>query len=177
VAFSILFVADPSDATFFVFLIPESEIMRKFFIFIPLLVILLGMLPVTSCQKKTDPVPDFPQLMGAWSGTTSQGTSITFWVSNLGGNLNTTSYDLWAYVLPEGLHEYRMMNANGIAYISNRQFKISLGTGSGGEAFIDGTFNVNDMSLYGTFAVYSPSNTIDRVTGTYSAMQKTGNTF
>jgi hypothetical protein len=136
-----------------------------------LIIIMITTIPFISCNKKTETPPDFPQLMGGWSGTTSTGNSISFWVNSLDGTLILTTYDLWAYVLPEGLHEYRAGNENGLTSIINKQFKIILGSGSGGQAFIDGTFNINDMSLYGTYAVYSPTNNVDRITGTYTAMK------
>ena len=118
-------------------------------------------------QEKTTPQPDFPQLVGHWSGTTSQGTAVSFTVDNLQGNLNVTRYDLMVYT-QGGYRQYKVINSNGIAYVTNKQFKIHIGTGDSGESFIDGTFNVNDLSLYGNFAVYEPGNTIDIITGTYT---------
>jgi hypothetical protein len=64
-------------------------------------------------------------------------------------------------------------NTYGIASINSRQFKIHLGTGTAGEAFINGTFNTNDMTVYGSYAVYSTGNTTDIITGTYSGAMGT----
>jgi hypothetical protein len=130
-------------------------------------IVVLSAVSFSACKKKADPVPDFPQLIGHWSGTTSQGTPVYFTVDNLKGSLNVTRYDLTVSIVGV-LKQYKSINSNGIAYVTNRQFKIHLGTGSAGEAYIDGTFNTNDMTLYGNFAVYDTGNTTDRVTGTYS---------
>jgi hypothetical protein len=132
-----------------------------------LVIVVLTSFSISSCKKKTTPVPDFPQLIGHWSGQTSQGSAIYFTVDNLQGNLNVTRYDLTVYT-QGGYMQYKSINSNGIAYVTNKQFKIHLQNGDSGESYIDGTFNINDMSLYGNFAVYEPGNTIDRITGTYT---------
>ena len=124
-----------------------------------------------SCSKKETPVPDFPQLIGNWTGTTSQGNAITLWVNSVNGYLYITSSDLMVYG-PSGNTNYKQYNPNGLAVISNKQFHLTTGSGSSGEAFIDGTFDLNDMSLNGNFAVYPPANTVDRITGTYTAYKK-----
>jgi len=64
-------------------------------------------------------------------------------------------------------------NTYGIASINSRQFRIHLGTGTAGEAFINGTFNTNDMTVYGSYAVYPTGNTTDIITGTYSGAMGT----
>jgi len=120
-----------------------------------------------SCKKKTEPVPDFPQLIGHWSGTTAYGLGIFFTVDNLKGNLNVTRYDL-SVATSSGIRQYKSINSNGIAYVTNKQFRIHLGTGTAGEAYIEGTFNIYDMTLYGSYAVYDQGNTIDIYTGTYN---------
>ena len=123
-------------------------------------------------QEKTDPVPDFPQLIGHWSGTTSQSSAVRFMIDNLNGYLYVTEYHLTVYTAG-GYHEYQAYNSYGIAAVSNRQFKIHIGTGNAGESYIDGTFNINDMTLYGNFAVYEPGNITDIITGTYSCSMGT----
>jgi hypothetical protein len=132
-----------------------------------LLVLILTNITFSSCKKKTTPVPDFPQLIGHWSGTTSQSAQIRFMIDNLSGYLYVTEYDLTVYTAG-GYHQYKQSYTWGIAAVTNKQFKIHLGTGGAGESYIDGTFNVNDMTLYGNFAVYEPGNTTDIITGTYS---------
>ena len=137
-----------------------------------LLMLVLTNFTLSSCKKKTDPVPDFPQLIGHWSGTTSQGTQIRFMIDNLNGYLYVTEYDLTAYTAG-GYRQYKAGNSNGIVAVTNKQFKIHLGTGNAGESYIDGTFNINDMTLYENFAVYEPGNITDIITGTYSCSMGT----
>jgi hypothetical protein len=155
-------------AEFYVFLRQNWQSMKKYSLLLSLTVILfITGITFSSCKKKTDPVPDFPQLIGHWAGTTSQGAGIYFTVDNLQGNLNVTRYDLTVYT-SGGYRQYKVINSNGIAYVTNKQFRIHLGTGTAGESFIEGTFNINDMSLYGSFAVYDQGNSTDIYTGTYS---------
>jgi len=137
-----------------------------------LLMLVLTNFTLSSCKKKTTPIPDFPQLIGNWSGQTSQGTAISFGVENVQGNLDITRYDLMVYTAG-GYRQYKAGNSNGIVVVTNKQFRIHLGTGNSGESYIDGTFNVNDLTLYGNFAVYEPGNTIDIITGTYSCSMGT----
>ncbi len=139
--------------------------MKKYSLLFSLIMILV--LTTLSCKKKTDPVPDYPQLIGHWAGTTSQGTAILFTVDNLQGNLNVTRYDL-TIMTTSGYQEYKVINSNGIAYVTNRHFRIHIGTGTEGESFIDGTFNVTDLTLEGNFAVYATGNTNNIITGNYN---------
>jgi len=131
------------------------------------MILVLTTFSFSSCKKKDTPVPDYPQLIGHWAGTTSQGTAIYFTVDNLQGNLNVTRYDLTVMTM-SGYQQYKVINSNGIAYVTNRYFKIHLGTGSAGEAFIDGNFNVTDLTLEGSFAVYQTGNTNELITGNYN---------
>ena len=147
--------------------------MKKSSAILSLLVILTIMvISSSSCKKKTEAVPDFPQLIGHWSGTTSVDTQILFWVNNISGTLNITQYDLTVPTI-DGYQRYMSSNTYGIASINSRQFKIHLGTGTAGEAFINGTFNTNDMTVYGSYAVYPTGNTTDIITGTYSGAMGT----
>ena len=120
----------------------------------------------SSCKKKETPLPDYPQLLGTWPGTTSQGTNISLGVTNINGDLYINQYDMMIYTA-SGYQELRAGSSAGLARIIGTQFKISLGTGSGGDAYIDGYFDVQDTTLSGNFAVYPSGNTIDLTTGTY----------
>ena len=93
-------------------------------------------------------------------------------IDNLNGYLYVTEYDLMVYTVG-GYRQYKAANSYGIVSVTNKQFKIHLGTGNSGESYIDGTFNVNDLTPYGNFAVYEPGNTIDIITGTYSCSMGT----
>jgi hypothetical protein len=125
----------------------------------------------SSCSKKTDPVPDFPQLIGHWSATTSSGTQFLFWVNPVSGVLYITQYDLT--VATPAYQHYTGYNQGGIVPVTNKYFKIHLGTGTGGESFIEGTFSINDMTVNGTYAVYATGNTTDIITGTFSGAMGT----
>jgi hypothetical protein len=122
----------------------------------------------TSCKKDTEPVPDYPQLMGLWTGTTSQGVTIFFVIGNIDGILYVTHYKMTVYT-NNGYQTYEQYNTDGIVSLSGRGFNIPLGTGSAGPAFISGNFDLDSMVLDGSFAVYPSGNTIDIITGTYSA--------
>ena len=134
--------------------------------------VIIALSTITSCKKKTDPIPDFPQLIGHWSGTTSQSAQVRFMIDNMKGYLYVMEYHLTVYTAG-GYHEYQQYYSYGIAPVSNKQFRIRLGTGSAGDSYIDGTFDLNSMTLNGNFAVYEPGNTTDLVTGTYSCSKDT----
>jgi len=123
-----------------------------------------------SCKKKETPLPNFPQLIGDWTGTTSQGTRIYLGVTNIKGNLYINQYDLMVYT-NTGYQEYKAGSSNGLASIPSTQFKIHIGTGGAGESYIGGTFDIPDTTLFGSFAVYPPGDTIDLITGTYSSIR------
>ena len=125
----------------------------------------------SSCKKKETPLPDYPQLLGTWPGTTSQGTTISLGVTNINGNLYINQYDMMVYTV-SGYQELRAGNSYGLAAVIGTQFKIHIGTGSAGESYIDGTFDVQDTTLYGNFAVYPSGDIIDLITGTYSCSKK-----
>jgi len=141
--------------------------MKKPFAFLSILIFGLFMIIISSC-KKDDPVPDYPRLIGSWPGTTSQGAPFTLYVDNIKGTLYVESYKVTVYT-STGSQDFQAINSKGIAAISNKTFRIQLGTGSSGPAIIDGIFDITDMSLSGNFAVYAAGNNVDIITGTYLA--------
>jgi hypothetical protein len=145
--------------------------MKKTFIVITLVlgVVLINFI-FLSCKKKETPLPNFPQLIGNWTGTTSQGTRIYLGVTNINGNLFINQYDLTVYT-NAGYQDYKAGSGDGLAAIPSMQFKIHIGIGSAGESYIDGTFDIPDTTLYGNFAVYPTGNTTDLITGTYSSIR------
>jgi hypothetical protein len=124
-------------------------------------------LSFSSCEKKQNAIPDFPQLLGTWKGETSQGSSVMMGVTDIKGTLYINQYDMMIYTVG-GYQEYKAGSSDGLAAIINKQFKIHLGTGTAGESYIDGTFDINAMTLYGNWAVYSSGNTTDLISGSYS---------
>jgi hypothetical protein len=145
--------------------------MKKAFI---LILLVLGVVLINStflsCKKKETAMPNFPQLIGNWTGTTSQGTRIYLGVTNINGNLYINQYDLTVYTTT-GYQEYKAGSGDGLAAIPSYQFKILIGTGSEGDSYINGTFDIPDTTLFGSFAVYPPGNTTDLITGTYSSVR------
>lgn len=120
-----------------------------------------------SCKKHTDPVPRYPELIGQWTGTTSQGAAIQIIIYTVDGILYVTQYDLTVYT-PSGYQQYRQYNSSGIVSLSDKQFTIPLGSGNAGPAYLDGTFSLNEMILNGNFAVYPSGNSVDLIIGYYS---------
>jgi hypothetical protein len=135
---------------------------------LPWILFIVVILISTASCKKTETVPDFPELLGTWSGNTSQDGPISFYVDNINGVLFITSYKVKVYTT-SGYQEYQYIKSDGITQVSNKTFRISLGTGTSGPAYLDGTFNTSDMTLSGNFAVYPAGNTVDIITGTYLA--------
>jgi hypothetical protein len=141
--------------------------MKKTLIIATIMILGMVLVVISSC-KKSDPIPDYPQLIGAWSGNTSQDGPIYFYIDNIKGTLYITSYNTMIYT-STGYQNFQSANSNGITAVSGKSFHISLGTGSAGPAFIDGIFNLTDMSLSGNFAAYGSGNNVDIITGTYIA--------
>jgi hypothetical protein len=119
-----------------------------------------------SCKKST-PAPDYPQLMGVWSGSTSQSQTIRVVVDNIGGTLYLTQIRFIVLFDSGGQQSIERNSTEGLASVNNRYFKYSTGTGIYGPAFVDGTFDLNSMTLSGTFKIYNPSNPNDYTTGTF----------
>jgi hypothetical protein len=125
-------------------------------------------LPV-SCKK--DKTPLYPQLIGAWSGETSQGNIISLEVINRDGTLYISKYQL-PVNFQTGYQVLQQTNTRGIAALTGVTFNLPLGpTGSYGPAYIGGSFNLTAVPLVltGEFTVYYPSSSVDVVTGSYTA--------
>jgi len=144
--------------------------MKKTLTFLAMMILGVFLVVISSC-KKDQPVPDYPQLIGSWTGTTSQGASITFWVDNIKGTLYVESYHVTVYTTT-GTQDYQAINSAGIVALSSTTFRIPIGTGSSGPSYIDGIFDLTDNTLSGNFAVYAAGNNVDIITGTYLAEKK-----
>jgi hypothetical protein len=141
--------------------------MKHSFFFIHML-LLLSLVALASCKKEES--PDYPELIGFWNGTTSQGNPIRFKIENEKGTLYITQYELLVN-FGSGSQTYEHTNNRGIVALSGLHFDLPLGTGSVGPAYIDGNFDygATTITLSGTFAVYYPSSSVDMVTGNYTA--------
>ena len=133
-----------------------------------MVVMLCSLVSLPGCKK--DEIPDYPELIGYWSGTTSQGNPVRFKIENEKGTLYITQYELLV-TFGSGSQSYEHTNTRGIVALSGLTFTLPLGSGSMGPAFIDGYFNygATTITLTGTFAVYYPGSTVDLVTGDYTA--------
>ncbi|MCK9218837.1 MAG: hypothetical protein M0P47_02155 [Bacteroidales bacterium] len=121
-----------------------------------------------SCKKEI-PSPDYPQLIGIWSGSTSQGQEVKISINNLDGVLYVTYYKLSIAFNSGGQRTIEHYNTDGIASLVNLYFNIPLGTGVYGSGFLNGTFNLTTMVLSGSYRCYNPTDPNDYTDGFYTA--------
>lgn len=140
-------------------------LMIRKFIYLTLFTI-LSFFTLTTCSKST-PAPDYPELMGSWSGSTSQSQVITFYIDNIQGTLNLTSLKFIVFFDTGGQQSIIRYNTEGITPLSNTSFKYLMGSGVYGQAYIEGSFNTNNMTVTGTFRIYNPANPNDLTSGTF----------
>lgn len=131
-----------------------------------ILLFLLSFLP--GCKKKT-PAPDYPQLIGHWAGSTTQDEPFKLSIENFDGTLYITYYRIFVVFNTGGYRNIEQNKPDGIAQITDRYFNIPTGTGIYGPGYIEGTFDLNTMTLSGTFRIYNPSVQNDYITGFYTA--------
>jgi len=135
----------------------------------------LGILLTNGCKKSSEPdqpvTPPDAQLIGAWSGLTSQNDTILFTVSNINGVLNITRYAFTVtFANPPGVRSIDMTDSDGIASVVNRYFSFLLiDPGTPGDEYMNGTFNISNLTLDGSFLVYPSFSTTGAVTVTYTA--------
>lgn len=123
---------------------------------------------ISSC-KKTTSAPDYPELIGSWSGSTSQSQVISLYVDNIEGTLYLTSLGFTIFFDTGGQQSLKLYSSEGLTSVNNRYFKYLLGTGIYGQSYVDGTFNTSSMTVTGTFKCYNPSNPNDYTSGTFVA--------
>jgi hypothetical protein len=147
----------------------KTRVMKKN-IFTLLILGSCSVLLLTNSCKKSDPDPLYPQLIGSFQGITSQNDTIGMDVGNIKGILYVTMIKL-NYTIPGGGKGsvYRM-NSDGLTDIPSTFFSIVLDTNPQ-TSFIDGTFNVNNMTVAGTFKIYSISEPDNPSTGNYTAIK------
>ncbi|MEI7981169.1 MAG: hypothetical protein WCI71_05920 [Bacteroidota bacterium] len=119
--------------------------------------------------KKQPPAADYPQLIGRWTGSTTQDQSFRLTVENFDGVLYITYYRLVVVFNTGGSRTLEQNKPDGIARITDRYFNIPMSTGIYGPGYVEGTFNLNTMLLSGTFRVYNPSVKDDFITGFLTA--------
>ncbi|MEI7981170.1 MAG: hypothetical protein WCI71_05925 [Bacteroidota bacterium] len=122
-----------------------------------------------SC-KKSDPDPLYPWLTGIYRGTTSQNDTIAMEVGNIQGILYITMMKLNYRIPGGGTDRVLMADPDGLTSLSTTFFSLPINT-SPHRSFIDGNFNLNNMTVTGTFKMYSNSHPDNPATGNYTAIK------
>jgi hypothetical protein len=143
------------------------------------LIILTTAIMLFSCNKKSDttqPQPDYPQLVGSWQGTTSQGLPIKLGVTAVGGILVVSSYKYDVIKYNSGsanqTMNYDVPGSTIVTSITNRYFGFRPYGGYSYTDYLKGTFDVTAMTLAGRFNTSFPNASgtkTDSVTGSFSA--------
>jgi|WetSurMetagenome_2_1015567.scaffolds.fasta_scaffold33432_2 hypothetical protein len=135
-----------------------------------LVVFVAGLFLFADCKKK-EAAPDYPQLMGSWTGETSQSQVIQISVDNFDGVLKLTNLKITVLTQTGGTQIIQQYNSDGFTTVNGTYFKYTMGTGLYGPAYVDGTFNLQTMTLNGNFMVYSTTDPNDMAQGTYISNQ------
>ena len=138
-----------------------------------LLIILVGglsilLLTTVSCKKKTKD-PDYPQLIGTWSGTTSQACPVMLSVQNFDGELRITSVAMSYSFGPGSWDTIHSSNSDGLTALSGTVFKYYFDNSPPVVSFIGGTFRTDTLELNGNFQLTQVDNPGNQVSGTYTA--------
>jgi len=138
------------------------------------LLMMIAFVFTSSCKKKTDPPePDYPQLIGTWSGNTWQNYPIALSVINVEGQLYLSSYAFAVTYSEPGVFDsayYNQSNTSGIVPIINKKFSLLLYSPFSSGDSLWGTFDTGEMVLSGNIkSVFGTK--ISR--GTYTAVKKT----
>lgn len=144
---------------------------KKFLVSVLFVSLFPAVFILPGCKKKIDPGPEYPQLIGRWTGVTSQSQPINIYVDYINGWFTIYQFNFVVYYNSGGSQTISNFNPEGITGINNKFFAISLGSGIYGPAFLDGTFDVNNMTLSGTFRIYNPNDPNDATSGYYSALK------
>lgn len=144
---------------------------KKSFVAFALVFIPLFLFMQEGCKKNIDPGPDYPQLIGKWTGSTSQSQPVNIYVDYFNKWMNIYQYNIVVFFNSGGSRTISGFNADGITGVVNKAFNIDLGSGIYGPGFIQGAFDVNSLTLSGTFRIYNPNDPNDATSGYYSAIQ------
>ncbi len=131
-----------------------------------------------SCNQNDDiiiPDPDFPQLIGTWTGVTSQGKPIKVGIINFNGILYVSSYK---YSVVNDLiaggetMEYDVPSSTAVAAVVDTSFIFRPYGGYSESDYLFGHFDLTTMVLKGKFTTAFPTQSgtsTVKITGTYSA--------
>ena len=144
--------------------------MKKTILIILIAALTFGGTTLISCKKKTKD-PDYPQLIGAWKGTTSQNIPIEIDVANTAGDLYVTMVVLKFSAAPGDTSSFTSYNSGGLSMLSGKSFTVVLDGAAPYQTNVQGIFRTDTLRLSGNFTGYSASYPTTPVTGTYSALK------
>ena len=144
--------------------------MKKSFLIILIAALALGSTAIVSCKKKTND-PTYPQLVGAWKGTTNQNIPIEVDVANNDGDLYVTYVNLkWSHSAGDTASVTRYAST-GLYQMSGTTFYIFLDGTAPNQTTIGGTYKLDTLKLVGTFIGYSGNPPV-ATSGTYTATKQ-----
>jgi hypothetical protein len=123
---------------------------------------------LSSCKKKSKD-PAYPQFVGLWKGTTSQGKPVSVEVTNTNGDLYITSASIRFSQGTSDSASLSRTNSDGLYYLSGTTFSIVMDGAPPYESVMNGTFRTDTLLLTGTFTGYTLGSPTIPVTGTYRA--------
>jgi len=146
----------------------EIPVKNKF-VFLALFTAYL-MLPGFSSCKKSNPDPLYPQLIGTYQGTTSQNDTIRMEVENIKGILYITEIKLNYKYSGGGTGSVYKKDSDGLTALIVAYFNLLVGSYPQ-NSIIDGTFNLNSLTVNGSFKIYPSSNPSNPSSGSYTALK------
>jgi hypothetical protein len=117
--------------------------------------------------KKSQPAVDYPDLIGAWNGSTSQSEVISLSVNYVNGSLWVTSLKITVISNNGARQTIQRYSTDGVVIVPSRSFNLAMGTGTYGPGYIEGTFNPSNNTFTGTFKIYSTADPNDYSSGTF----------
>ena len=144
--------------------------MKKSFLIILIAALALGSTAIISCKKKAKD-PAYPQLVGAWKGTTNQNIPIEVDVANNDGDLYVTYVNMkWSHS-PGDTASVTRYASTGLYQMAGTTFYIFLDGTAPNQTTIGGTYKLDTLKLVGTFIGYSGNPPV-ATSGTYTATKQ-----
>ncbi|MEI7981495.1 MAG: hypothetical protein WCI71_07555 [Bacteroidota bacterium] len=140
------------------------------------ILVCLTLIVLFSCKKSdsSSSTPRYAQLIGTWSGTTSQNQPIQIGIIGVDTNLYVTTYKYKVLQIKADtvykVLEYNLVSPTFVTYIAGAFFIFRPYGGYSYNDYLKGTFDVAAMKLNGRFNT-SFGATADSVTGTYTAFK------
>jgi hypothetical protein len=141
--------------------------MRKAVIIMVIAALAIGGTITTSCKKKVKDAT-YPQLVGAWKGTTSQNIPIEVDVANNDGDLYVTYVNLRYSAGAGDTASVIRYSSSGLYNMSGTSFYIFLDGTAPNQTTIAGVYHLDTLKLVGNFIGYSGNPPV-ATSGTYTA--------